>query len=96
MRDSIRALLDGRQRNAPKRKGDYPATLRTKLRLDGPNPTLFWDGESKPRAPPDQWRHQPLRVRLCPSHFWVSKTGCGVAEFLEDVQILDAVPRTTV
>ena len=77
-----------------KRKGDYPATLRTKLRLDGPTPTLFWDGDSKPRGPPDQWRHVPLRVRLCPSHFWVSRTSCGVSVMLEDVQLVDVVPRS--
>ena len=59
------------------------------MRLDGATQTLFWDDESKPREPPDQWRHKQLRVRQCPSHAWVSKSGCSVTVFLADVQILE-------
>ena len=70
-----------------KRKGDFEPSLRTKLKIAGGSLTRIWDQDGKPREAPSQWRHKDLRVKLCLSHLWFSKSSIGASVLLEDVLV---------
>ena len=77
-----------------KRKGDYPPTVRTKIRLEGASATRVWNTAGEPCKPPPSWRGVPIAVKVIVSHVWMSKASAGVTVFLEDVQVSDAVSRS--
>ena len=77
-----------------KRKGDYPPTARTKIRLESPNATRVWNTAGEPCKPPPSWRGVPITVKVNVSHVWMSKASAGVTVFLEDVQVSDEVSRS--
>ena len=58
-------------------KQGFVPLLHTKITLDGPNSTSFWDQQKQKCDPPDDFRHTSVLLKLVVPHLWISAGTCG-------------------
>ena len=70
-----------------KREG-YAPLLHTKVSLEGPYATHFWDENKDARDPPANWRDARMLFQLSIPHLWFSGGLCGFVINILDCQIM--------
>ena len=69
------------------KKGDYKATLRTKINVEGAHPVRVWDMNRQKTELPDDLRGIELCARVLLSHSWQMSKEFGFVLQVQDLQV---------